>query len=61
MSGIAELLLQTEMTGHALAQRIRGLLRDGDRRMRIAAAARALARPDAAKVIVDRALELVKS
>jgi len=31
-----------------------------DRRARIAAAARALARPDAAKVIVDRALELVK-
>jgi UDP-N-acetylglucosamine--N-acetylmuramyl-(pentapeptide) pyrophosphoryl-undecaprenol N-acetylglucosamine transferase len=58
-AGAAELLLQAEMTGHALAQRILALVRDVDRRSRIAAAARALARPDAAKVIVDRALELV--
>ena len=60
-AGAAELLLQTEMTGHALAQRILALVRDVDRRARIAAAARALARPNAAKVIVDRALDLVKS
>jgi UDP-N-acetylglucosamine--N-acetylmuramyl-(pentapeptide) pyrophosphoryl-undecaprenol N-acetylglucosamine transferase len=59
-AGAAEVLLQTEMTGHALAQRILALARDDDRRARIAAAARALARPDAAKVIVDRALSLVK-
>jgi UDP-N-acetylglucosamine--N-acetylmuramyl-(pentapeptide) pyrophosphoryl-undecaprenol N-acetylglucosamine transferase len=60
-AGAAELLLQAEMTGHALAQQILALVRDVDRRARIAAAARALARPDAAKVIVDRALDLVKS
>ena len=59
-AGAAELLLQAEMTGHALAQRILALVRDVDRRSRIAAAARALARPDAATVIVDRALSLVK-
>jgi UDP-N-acetylglucosamine--N-acetylmuramyl-(pentapeptide) pyrophosphoryl-undecaprenol N-acetylglucosamine transferase len=60
-AGAAEVLLQTELTGHALAQRILALTNDRDRRARIAAAARSLARPDAAKVIVDRALELVRS
>ena len=60
-AGAADLLLQTELTGHALAQRILALVGDVDRRARIAAAARALARPDAAKVIVDRALELVRA
>jgi UDP-N-acetylglucosamine--N-acetylmuramyl-(pentapeptide) pyrophosphoryl-undecaprenol N-acetylglucosamine transferase len=56
--GAADVLLQSEMTGHALASRILALAADRDRRARIAAAARSLARPDAAKVIVDRALEL---
>jgi hypothetical protein len=37
-----------------------GLARDRARRLRIAATAFGLARPDAAKVIVDRALELMK-
>jgi UDP-N-acetylglucosamine--N-acetylmuramyl-(pentapeptide) pyrophosphoryl-undecaprenol N-acetylglucosamine transferase len=58
-AGGAEVLLQQEATGAALAQRIVELAGDADRRRRIAAAARALARPDAAKVIVDRALELI--
>jgi UDP-N-acetylglucosamine--N-acetylmuramyl-(pentapeptide) pyrophosphoryl-undecaprenol N-acetylglucosamine transferase len=55
----AEVLLQSEMTGHALASRILGLASDRDRRTRMATAARSLARPDAAKVIVDRAMALV--
>ena len=59
--GAAELLLQQEMTGHTLARRILALVADRDRRARIATAARSLARPDAARVIVDRALELVST
>jgi UDP-N-acetylglucosamine--N-acetylmuramyl-(pentapeptide) pyrophosphoryl-undecaprenol N-acetylglucosamine transferase len=56
--GAAEVLLQPEMTGHVLAERILALAADPARRQRMGAAARSLARPDAAKVIVDRALEL---
>ena len=58
-TGAAELLLQSEATGSVLARRVRALAGDRDARRRMAQAARALARPDAAKVIVDRALELV--
>jgi UDP-N-acetylglucosamine:LPS N-acetylglucosamine transferase len=47
------------MTGEVLAGRILALARDADRRAAIAESARRLARPDAAKVIVDRVLELV--
>jgi len=57
--GAAEVLPQTELTGAAIASRILALAADRDRRERMAAAARALARPDAARVIVDRALEIV--
>jgi UDP-N-acetylglucosamine--N-acetylmuramyl-(pentapeptide) pyrophosphoryl-undecaprenol N-acetylglucosamine transferase len=60
-AGAAEMLVQAEMTGQALAQRILALARDRDRRARLAAAARSRARPDAAKVIVERALGLVKN
>src|SRR5205823_4732148 len=49
----------THQTGSALAKRILSLAGDEAARRRMAAAARALARPDAAKVIVDRALELI--
>ncbi len=59
-AGAAGVLPQAEATGPALAGRIRALVGDPDRRARMAAAARQLARPDAARVIVDRALELVK-
>jgi UDP-N-acetylglucosamine--N-acetylmuramyl-(pentapeptide) pyrophosphoryl-undecaprenol N-acetylglucosamine transferase len=59
VAGAAEVLLQSDMTGKVLAQRIRALAADRDRRSRMASAARALARPDAARVIGDRALELV--
>jgi UDP-N-acetylglucosamine--N-acetylmuramyl-(pentapeptide) pyrophosphoryl-undecaprenol N-acetylglucosamine transferase len=60
-AGAAEVLLQSEMTGHVLAQRIQALAADRSRRSRMASAARALARPDAARVIVDRALALVNT
>ena len=58
-AGAAEVLLQSEATGSALAGRILALAGDREARTRMERAARALARPDAAKVIVDRALELV--
>ena len=58
-AGAAEVLLQRDATGAVLAERIAALAADAPRRRRIAAAARALAKPDAARVIVDRALELV--
>src|SRR5260221_9648524 len=60
-SGAAELLLQRDLTGGALADRILALAADVDRRARMSTAARLLARPDAAKVIVDRGLELVRN
>ncbi len=58
-AGAAEVLLQADATGSALAGRIETLARDAEARRRMGRAARALARPDAARVIVDRALELV--
>ena len=58
-AGGAEVLLQSDAGGGALASRILALAHDGARRRRMAATARALARPDAARVIVDRAMELV--
>jgi UDP-N-acetylglucosamine--N-acetylmuramyl-(pentapeptide) pyrophosphoryl-undecaprenol N-acetylglucosamine transferase len=60
-AGAAVLLLQSEMNGRTLAQRILALGRDGEARGRMAAAALARARPDAARLIVDRALELAGS
>jgi UDP-N-acetylglucosamine--N-acetylmuramyl-(pentapeptide) pyrophosphoryl-undecaprenol N-acetylglucosamine transferase len=60
-SGAAEVLLQHELNGAALAERILSLAGDRERRRQIETAAKALARPDAAKVIVDRALELVRA
>jgi UDP-N-acetylglucosamine--N-acetylmuramyl-(pentapeptide) pyrophosphoryl-undecaprenol N-acetylglucosamine transferase len=59
-AGAAEVLLQKAMTGQVLAQRILELARDPQRRRRMAEAARRLARPDAARVIVDRALQLAE-
>jgi UDP-N-acetylglucosamine--N-acetylmuramyl-(pentapeptide) pyrophosphoryl-undecaprenol N-acetylglucosamine transferase len=58
-AGAAEVLLQQDLTGPALADRLLALARDGGRRREIEAAATRLARPDAARVIVDRAMELV--
>ena len=55
----AETVSQVEMTGALLAERLLRLVGDGERRRRMAAAARALARPDAARVIVDRVEQLL--
>ena len=57
-AGAADLLLQKDMTGAVLADRILTLARDGGRRRRMASAAHRLARPDAARVIVDKALAI---
>jgi UDP-N-acetylglucosamine--N-acetylmuramyl-(pentapeptide) pyrophosphoryl-undecaprenol N-acetylglucosamine transferase len=57
--GAADVLLQRDLTGSVLAARILALARDRARRDRMARAARALAKPDAARVIVDRALTLM--
>ena len=59
--GAAEVLLQGArgaLTASVLANRVRTLAADPGARRRMAAAARAVARPDAARLIVDRALEL---
>lgn len=57
-NGAAEVILQSEATGERLAGRILSLAFDSGRRQAMARAAKALARPDAARVIVDRALAL---
>ena len=56
--GAAEVIEQKDLTGVLLADRLLALTRDAGRRASMAAAARTFARPDAAKAIVDRALEL---
>jgi UDP-N-acetylglucosamine--N-acetylmuramyl-(pentapeptide) pyrophosphoryl-undecaprenol N-acetylglucosamine transferase len=58
-AGAADVLAQRDLTGGVLADRMLALARDPVRRAAIAAAARRLARPDAARAIVDRALALV--
>ena len=60
-SGGAEVLLQKDLTGAILAGRLLALAGDRERRRTMAAAAKALAKPDAARVIVDRALELARA
>jgi UDP-N-acetylglucosamine--N-acetylmuramyl-(pentapeptide) pyrophosphoryl-undecaprenol N-acetylglucosamine transferase len=57
-AGAAEVVLERE-AGIVLARRVRALAGDPDARARMGQAARGLARPDAAKVIVDRALQLI--
>jgi UDP-N-acetylglucosamine--N-acetylmuramyl-(pentapeptide) pyrophosphoryl-undecaprenol N-acetylglucosamine transferase len=59
-AGAAELIEQKDLGGALLAERVLALARDTVRRQVIADAARRFARPDAAKVIVDRALELAR-
>jgi len=57
-AGAAEVIDERELSGARLAAAVLALAGDRERRDRMAAAARALARPDAARVIVDRALAL---
>jgi UDP-N-acetylglucosamine--N-acetylmuramyl-(pentapeptide) pyrophosphoryl-undecaprenol N-acetylglucosamine transferase len=59
-AGAAEMIEQKNLTGAVLADRVLALARDAARRNAIAEAARRFARPDAARVIVDRVLELVE-
>jgi UDP-N-acetylglucosamine--N-acetylmuramyl-(pentapeptide) pyrophosphoryl-undecaprenol N-acetylglucosamine transferase len=57
-AGAAELMEQKDLSGQLLATRILELTADRPRLDSMSAAARRLARPDAARVIVDRALAL---
>ena len=57
-AGAAEMLDQRGLTGEVLARRVLSLVDDRQRRETMSAAARRLARPDAARAIVDRILEL---
>jgi UDP-N-acetylglucosamine--N-acetylmuramyl-(pentapeptide) pyrophosphoryl-undecaprenol N-acetylglucosamine transferase len=57
-AGAARMIEQRELTGERLAGALAALAVDGEARRRMAAAARTLARPDAARVIVDRILAL---
>jgi UDP-N-acetylglucosamine--N-acetylmuramyl-(pentapeptide) pyrophosphoryl-undecaprenol N-acetylglucosamine transferase len=56
--GAARVIDQRELTGPRLAQELLALARDASTRERMSVAARGMARPDAARVIVDRVLEL---
>ena len=56
--GAAEVIDERQLSGTVLADRLIALAADSTRRAAVAAAARRFARPDAAKVIVDKALEL---
>ena len=56
--GAADMIEQRELTGERLAQQIITLVADDGGRRRMSESARQLARPDAAKVIVDKILEL---
>ena len=58
--GAGELLPQPELSGETLAARVLALIDDGPRRRRMAEAARTLASPDAARLIVDRAERLAR-
>ncbi len=60
-AGAAEVLLQRDATGAVVAERVLALAGARERREQMARAARTFARPDAAKAIVDRALELARS
>jgi UDP-N-acetylglucosamine--N-acetylmuramyl-(pentapeptide) pyrophosphoryl-undecaprenol N-acetylglucosamine transferase len=60
-AGAAEMLDQRDLTGATLATRILALLDDEARRAQLAAAVKRFARPDAARVIVDRVLALARA
>jgi UDP-N-acetylglucosamine--N-acetylmuramyl-(pentapeptide) pyrophosphoryl-undecaprenol N-acetylglucosamine transferase len=60
-AGAAIVLPEGELSARRLSNLISGLLADAGRRSRMAAAARAVARPDAARVIADRVLALAEA
>jgi UDP-N-acetylglucosamine--N-acetylmuramyl-(pentapeptide) pyrophosphoryl-undecaprenol N-acetylglucosamine transferase len=59
-AGAAEMLEQRDLTGATLAEAVGRLMADAGRRAQLAAAARRLARPDAARLIVDRIVALAR-
>ncbi len=59
--GAAEMILDHELTGARLAEHIRGYFLAPARLERMAAAARALGRPDAAALIVDQCYALARA
>jgi UDP-N-acetylglucosamine--N-acetylmuramyl-(pentapeptide) pyrophosphoryl-undecaprenol N-acetylglucosamine transferase len=59
-AGAVEMIEQKDLTGDALADRVLMLTDHADRRYALAERARQFARPDAARLIVDRVLELAK-
>lgn len=59
-AGAAVVMDQQTLTPEALAETVLALAGDSTRRADMGSAARALARPDAARVIVDRALALAR-
>jgi len=58
--GAARMVEQRELNGERLASELLALISDADGRQRMADAAGRMARPDAARVIVDKVLELAK-
>ena len=58
--GAARMIDQRSLTGDLLATEIAALARNEAERASISAAARRMAKPDAAQVIVDRVIELAR-
>ena len=58
--GAALMVEQRELSGDRLASEVLSLAADADRRRRMGEAARRLARPDAARVIVEKVLALAR-
>jgi UDP-N-acetylglucosamine--N-acetylmuramyl-(pentapeptide) pyrophosphoryl-undecaprenol N-acetylglucosamine transferase len=59
-AGAAEVIDQKDLTGEVLASRVLVLAADYEKRRRMAAAARRLAKPDAAERIVDAVIKLAE-
>jgi UDP-N-acetylglucosamine--N-acetylmuramyl-(pentapeptide) pyrophosphoryl-undecaprenol N-acetylglucosamine transferase len=59
-AGAVEVIEEKDLTGERLAERIVRLATDRARLAEMSAAARRMARPDAARIIVDRALALAR-
>jgi UDP-N-acetylglucosamine--N-acetylmuramyl-(pentapeptide) pyrophosphoryl-undecaprenol N-acetylglucosamine transferase len=58
--GAARMIEQRELTGERLASEIERLAGDAGARLEMGRRARSMARPDAAKAIVDKVLELAR-